>query len=334
MESCPDLLQYKGVFRAGGDPPSTITKQPPEQVSIIQWDTAPRDPAGSGHVLQLGVGSRSATSITYTTEIEDASGDLSLWPFGTREMTYRVSASVMLSTDFLATSGSELFTIKFWDENDDVVEHSIVKNAQSLPSSTMEWFDLFVDVEVHSLRPLEKVSVSWGGNIQSTRGSLYLTELQVLRFCEGLPPGPALWFRADRGPPQVDGSRIESWDDVMTGIGGRFVTEEGDSAAAPAVKLDCLNGLPCMAFDQDDSLFLDESIVPGTRDITMFLVERHSGAERRFLQSRSELNFCLACAQISLPLSVIPISRFSVKFCPRTVPREARTACPRSLGVY
>ena len=270
------------MFRAGAEPPGSTRVQ----ADVIDWTGTPVDPPGTKKVLRLGNGPRNSRAYLMTA----ITGNPSMWPAGSIRHVYHITAEVLVADGFTVASGNSLLSLVFKDGSGNVIPFTVDKDGSALPLTRNTWTTVSMNVVVESISPVATIEVTWGGNIISTAGSAYMTDLGVYRTCPGLPPGQGLWFRGDRGPPQnTPNTPLLEWDDVTTGNGGRFHVPTANPAQAPSLKHKCLNGYPCIAFAPAQGYLLDETRVPSTSDMTIFLIERYSGPNRgRLLQSPGE----------------------------------------------
>lgn len=222
-------------------------------------------------------------------------------PSGAISLRFRVSAVAMVQPNsfgngFEYDGERDLLDLVLFDSDGDVVpSRRLTPSTAAFPSRPGRWERIVMDVEVVG-GPIQRAKVAdfearFGRRMQNKKGFVWMTDLSVIRHCPGLPPGIAMWLRADRpGVPLVDGQQVSQWSDY-SGQGAN--AQAPQSSKAPVLKLGTSDaaGLPVIRFDGvDDQLGFDESNVKLERPFTLFLLARYveGGARREILQGIQE----------------------------------------------
>lgn len=219
-------------------------------------------------------------------------------PAGAIALRFRISAFALVQPNSFANGFEydgerDLLELVLMDSGGIVIPtRRLTPTTAAFPSRPGRWERIVMDIEVVG-GPTQRSKVAdfearFGRRMRSKKGFVWMTDLSVVRHCPGLPPGAAMWLRADRpGVPLVDGQLVTQWNDY-SGQGANAIAPQ--SSKAPIVKLgtDDAAGLPVIRFDgSDDQLGFDESDVKLERPFTLFLLTRYlqdTGNRREILQ--------------------------------------------------
>ncbi|KAA0152665.1 hypothetical protein FNF28_07019 [Cafeteria roenbergensis] len=263
--------------------------------------TVVRDSSGRNGTATLNSStSTTAQAVDYVVGLRTDAVAAEVWPGAQHSVEYRVSAWVLAESDGFGAvkfdGGPDVLGLAAFDAAGEALPtRRVSRPSAGFPAETGVWELVHADIEVTASAAPTTVVARFGNGAMVTQGRLFMTGLSLVRRCEGIPAGPALWLKADAMPnaasPQRNGEALPRWLDSS---GNGVDAYAPETSRQPKLVSRAQAGLPVVRFDgSDDSMLFDTASLQLDRPMTVFLLARYTpgtstSLHREILQGRFE----------------------------------------------